>query len=278
MSTTASYRVELDLFAGPIDLLLYLVRRSELATHSLSLSTLARQFRETIAGLELLDEELDLELAGRFVVALSTLLEMKGRAALPQEVSSEPEPEAVEESVDREDLVARLLLFKRVKDAAGVLATRAETQSQRYSRLVNERPASTSDPASDRIRGVEVWDLLSAFSRIAATQLERGVEAIRHEAVPVHIYVEEIATGIRENGPTSFRRLFAGRHDRQSVVGIFLAILELVRHHGFAAQQDQRGGDITIAAGSEANSAESWPRSQPIARADASSGRSETAR
>ena len=244
--STAAYRVTLEQFTGPVDLLLYLVRRSELDPSSLTLSRITEQFRETIAALQLIGEELNLELAGEFVVAVATLIEIKGRLSLPQEPVPELAEEATDDAGDAE-LVARLLQFKRFRDAAVRLGERAARQAERYCRLASDRPPSGSDPTQDRITGIEVWDLLSAFSRIAATQLDRGIETIRDDETPVHVYVEQVGGRIRRDGPTRFSALFAGERTRSRVVGVFLAILELVRHHRFVAEQPQRGGEIVIA-------------------------------
>ena len=244
--STAAYRIEMDLFSGPVDLLLYLVRRSELNAGALTLSRLTVQFRETIDALELIGEELNIELAGDFVVTMATLIEIKGRQTLPQETETERPEAAPIESEPSDDLVARLLQFKRFRDAAVVLGRRADDQSRRYARMASDRPVSANDPTQDRIRGIEIWDLLSAFSRIAATQLDRGVETIRDEEVPVHVYVEQVSEYVLKAGRATFSELFAGERKRSRIVGVFLAILELVRHHRFVATQDAQGGEITI--------------------------------
>ena len=259
--SAAAYRVDLDLFTGPIDLLLYLVRRSEIEASSLTLTRVVEQFREMVEALELIGQQLDLDLAGDFVVAVATLLEIKGRQTLPQEVDEAAEPVEAVEQEPNADLVARLLQFKRFRDAATGLAEQAARQSERYTRMTVERPPSGSDPASDRIRGIEIWDLLSAFSRIAATQLDRGVETIRDEEVPVHVYVEQVAERIRQQGEVRFHALFDGERSRSRVVGLFLAILELVRHHGYAAEQ-LGDGDITICPPAEATSDENRGRDE----------------
>ena len=245
--STAAYRVDLDCFSGPIDLLLYLVRRSELEAQSLTLSSITQQFRETIDALDLIGEQLSLDLAGEFVVTIATLLEIKGQRSLPQEAEEEVTPDAVVDDAEpNPDLIARLVQFKQFRDVAGELRERATRQSERYARVADDRPPSGSDPTQDRVRGIEVWDLLSAFSRIAATQLDRGAAAIRDEEVPVHVYVDQVAEQVRAAGSTTFTELFRGENSRSRVVGIFLAILELVRHHRFKAEQPVDGGEITI--------------------------------
>ena len=241
----ARYRVESDLFAGPIDLLLFLVRRSEVDPKRLSLAAIVSQFREMVAALELIGETVDIDFAGDFVVAMATLVEVKSAQALPHE--TEPQPELPEESTIRtdDDLVARLIQYRQFKDAAAVLGERAAARRQRYERQADDRPPGKSDPTRDRIRGIELWDLLAAFARIAATQLDRGVETIRDDQTPVHVYVDRVGERVRAAGPTRFVDLFDGDRSRSRVVGTFLAVLELVRHHRFRATQDAAGA-ITI--------------------------------
>ena len=231
------YRIETDLFAGPIDLLLFLVRRSEVDPCGLSLAAVVSQFRDAIAGLELIGEVVDLDLAGEFVVVMATLIEVKSLRALPHEPVPDVEDTVDDAAATDGDLVARLLQYRQFKDAAVVLGERASRRSERYARQADDRPPSASDPTRDRICGIELWDLLSAFSRIAATQLDRGVETIRDEETPVHVYVEQVAAKVRAGGVTRFESLFVGERTRSRVVGVFLAVLELVRHHRFRVSQ-----------------------------------------
>ena len=235
------YRVELDRYSGPLDLMLFLVRRSELDLLDLPIAEITVQFQRYLSALQFLD----LEQAGDFVVMASTLLEIKSRLALPN-----PEEEAevpVETSDDpRGGLIQQLLEYKKFKEAAASLEERAAEWRERYPRLSDERPDAVRDLSGDRIKGVELWDLVSALSRVLERRVIDEESAIRYDDTPISTYVEQIGARVREVGKVAFTALFDKASQRSRVIGIFLAILELLRHHGFRADQLDAFGEIWI--------------------------------
>lgn len=240
---SAAYRVELDLFTGPLDLLLYLVRRNELDVVDLPIAAITRQFQEF---LELL-VELDLDLVGDFVVMASTLVEIKSRSVLPapEEETQEEEPLAAD---PRSDLISQLMEYKKFKEAALALEEQAQQWQERYPRLADERPAAARDQSADRIKEVELWDLVSALGRILKRKEVESQSTIRYDETPIHIYVEQIGQRVREAGSIAFNSLFDKETDRSKIVGMFLAVLELIRHHGFRAEQAEKFGEIIVLA------------------------------
>jgi segregation and condensation protein A len=238
---TAEYRVELDLFSGPLDLLLYLVKRSEVDVGEVSLAKIAAQF---VAYLEVL-QFIDLDLAGEFLVTASTLIEIKSRSVLPQETEAESE-EPAGDDLARSELVRRLLEYRKFKEAAAELEERAARWQERYPRLSIEQPGDAGDPAEDRIREVELWDLVSALGRVLQKKESVGAATLPRDETPVAVLVEQIGERVRREGRLPFSRFFEGTNDRGRVVGVFLAILELVRHHGFVAEQPEEFGEIWI--------------------------------
>jgi len=237
------YRVELDLFTGPLDLLLYLVRKHEVDVRELPIAEVTRQFQEFLEILEILD----LDLVGDFVVMASTLVEIKSRMVLPQpeEEAEQSTDEAVTED-PRGELIEKLLEYKRIKEAATALEERAAEWQERYPRLANDRPTTAKDPAADRIKEVELWDLVSALGRILQTRESEEQTSVRYDDTPLHVYVEQLGERVRQEGEVKFTTLFDGETLRSKIVGMFLAILELVRHHNFRAEQQVLGGEITI--------------------------------
>ena len=237
------YRVQLDVFRGPLDLLLYLVRKQELDIGQLPLATIAAQFNEFLIALEVLD----LDLAAEFLITATTLAEFKSNAVLPQATEEDVDADelAEETSVDSQ-LVARLVEYKRYKDASSELELMAAEAAERFERIPEQMTRSARDPQQDRIRDIELWDLLSAFARIVKSQLSTDETKLREKEIPVHIYVEQVGAEIREQGEVRFFELFAEKRSRSPIVGIFLAILELVRHHGFRAEQSELFGDIVL--------------------------------
>ncbi len=236
------YRVELDLFTGPLDLLLYLVRRSEVDIRELPIAKLTRQFQEFIEVLEFLD----LDLVGDFVAMASTLVEVKSRLVLA-EPEEEDEPIEADVSDDpRSGLVERLLEYKRFKEAATALEERAAEWQERYPRLSDDRPGTGRDPASDRIKEVELWDLVSALGRVLQRKEVDEQSSIRYDDTPIHVYVEQIGNLVRREQEVRFTSLFDEESLRSKIVGMFLAVLELLRHHGFRAEQPVPFGEIII--------------------------------
>lgn len=235
------YRVQLDVFSGPLDLLLYLVRRNEIDATQLPIARITDQFLEFMSVLEFLD----LDTIGDFVVLASTLMEIKSREVLPQSQEDVPE-DAPAEDESHSALIARLLEYKKYKDAAQALEERAAEWQERYPRLHDDRPVIGRDHAADPIREVELWDLVSALSRVLQKKVVEQTSSIRYDDTPISTYVEQIGRRVRSENRVAFSDLFEGTNLRSKIIGIFLAILELLRHHGFHAEQPEDYGEIFI--------------------------------
>lgn len=237
------YRVELDIFTGPLDLLLYLVRRNEVDIVDLPIALITKQFRDFLDVLQYID----LDLIGDFVVMASTLAEIKSRQVLP---SQEEELEAPIESEDgsnpKSDLIQQLLEYKKFKEASTALQEQAAEWQERYPRLADERPVSSKDPATDRIKEVELWDLVSALGRVLKRKEVDTQSKIRYDETPIHKYVEQIGDLVREKKVVEFTSLFGEEIIRSKIIGMFLAVLELIRHHGFRAEQSEEHGEIVL--------------------------------
>ncbi|MBI1345196.1 chromosome segregation protein ScpA [bacterium] len=237
----SQYRVELDVYSGPLDLLLYLVRRNELPITELPLSRITHQYLKFLDVLKFLD----LDGVGDFVVLASTLIEIKSRLVLPQ-ADEEDEAESISDDDAKSELITRLLQYKRYKEAASALEDRAAEWQQRFPRLSDERPQVGRDHAADPIREVELWDLVSALSRVLQKKVVEETSAIRYDETPIATYADRIATRVKAEGRVAFSSLFDGTNERSRIVGIFLAILELLRHHGYHAEQPDAYGEIFV--------------------------------
>ncbi len=238
--TLAEYRVDTGFFGGPLDLMLYLVRRHEVDICAVSLSRITSDF---IAWIDVL-EKLDYEMLGDFVVVGSTLLEIKSREVLPVQEEVTTTDEVAEESGS--DLIARLMEYRRYKEASKLLEDRASEWMERYPRLTSHRPTVARDSSEDRIREVELWDLVSAVSRIVQIPDLQKTIAIRMDETPMSVYQEQIRERIVQEGRVSFSSFFTGEKIQSKIVGIFLAILELIRHEGYRAEQPTDFDEIWI--------------------------------
>ncbi|MEC7556663.1 MAG: segregation/condensation protein A [Planctomycetota bacterium] len=237
--SSLAYRVELDLFSGPLDLLLYLVRRNELEIVNLQVALVVGQFQDYLEVLS----AIDLDIVGDFIVMASTLTEIKSRMVLPQE-KEDTEPDFEEDP--RSDLIQQLLEYRKFKDAAQRLEDRAAEWQERYPRLTDDRPRTGRDASRDRIKEVELWDLVSALGRVLKLQDKTKQSSILYDDTPIAVYTERIGARVRSENQVAFTSLFGNETLRSKVIGMFLAILELLRHHGFRAQQEAEYGEIWI--------------------------------
>jgi len=238
---TVAYRVELDIFTGPMDLLLYLVRRNEVDLIQLPIAKITSQFLQFLQVIEFLD----LDLVGDFVVLASSLVEIKSRMLLPR-VEESPTEALPEDDDPRAELIQQLLEYKRYKDAATALDQQAAEWQERFPRLADERPTQSKDHAADPIKEVELWDLVSALSRVLQKKIVEETSSIRYDDTPISVYVERIGQRVRQAGRISFSEFFEGTNLRSKIIGIFLAVLELLRHHAFRAEQPNDFGEIFI--------------------------------
>lgn len=237
----ADYRVHLDLFSGPLDLLLYLVRRNEVDIVQLPISRITHQFLQFLEVLEFLD----LDLVGDFVVMASTLVEIKSRQVLPRTIEETPEELPISDDPSNE-LIQQLMEYKRYKDAALAMEQRAAEWQERYPRLSDERPSAGKDHAEDPIKEVELWDLVSALSRVLHKKVVEESSSIRYDDTPISVYIDRIGARVREVGRVPFSEFFEGTNLRSKIIGIFLAVLELLRHHGFRAEQISEFNEIYV--------------------------------
>jgi segregation and condensation protein A len=242
-SKLMNFRVDLDLFRGPLDLLLYLVRQHELDVADLSLAKIADQF---VQHMEVL-AELDFDAVGEFLEMASILIELKSRQVLPH-VSDE------EEVIDqqREELVQRLLEYKQYKDAAQLLQARSERWQQCFVRLSTDLPIRRVDAADQPIQEVEVWDLVSAFGRIMReAQLVAAPPTIIYDETPIQVYMQRIHDRLVQEPQIRFASIFSAGMHKSALIGMFLALLELVRHYDVAVEQPGLHGEIWIVRGDD---------------------------
>lgn len=236
------YRVESSFFSGPMDLLLYLVRRDELDVRELAIGPITKQFQAFLDVLEFLD----LDFVGEFVVMASTLTEIKSRMVLPDSEEETEAGEVLDPEDPRSDLIRQLLEYRRYRQAASVLEEHAAEWQERYPRLSNDRPRGGNEPAADLIKEVELWDLVSALARVLEKKVIDEQSSIRDDDTPISVYVERVGTQVRNEKRVAFTSLFEDMNQRSRIIGIFLAILELLRHHGFRAEQQNDFEEIWV--------------------------------
>ena len=239
----ADYRVNLDIFAGPLDLLLYLVRKEEVDIYDIPIAKITDQY---IRHIEML-KSLDIDLAGDFLVMASTLMYIKSAMLLPK---AEPEQFQGDDFTDpRAELIRQLLEYKKFKDAANLLAAAADQTKKRFPRpaTIVEQLKPDAEPEID-IEQVSIWDLLEAFDSIMqATGANLDISHIKDDT-PIDLYQIEILQRLQTQGPTSFKRIFPAKTNRVVMIGLFLALLELIREELVWVEQPKSSTDLYLRA------------------------------
>ncbi|WP_442506996.1 segregation and condensation protein A [Novipirellula sp. SH528] len=233
-----NFRVELPAYRGPLDLLLYLVRRQEVALPEMSLSKIVDQY---LGYMDIL-QELDLGDVGDFLDLASTLVEMKSQAVLPKIVEESEEEEILD---PQSELIERLLQYKEIRDAASILDEMGQRWQQRYERMSDDLPTRRVDLGDQPIIDLEIWDLVSAFGRIMREAAGPPATEVIYDDTPIHVYMQRIHERLQKTEQVQLMDLVAGGIHKSSLIGWFLATLELTRHHGAAVQQHEHG-DIYV--------------------------------
>ncbi|MCA9173094.1 MAG: segregation/condensation protein A [Planctomycetales bacterium] len=235
------FQVDLDIYRGPLDLLLHLVRKHEVEITDIPIHTIAEQYLEHLEVLK----ELDVDSVGEFIELASTLVEIKSRLVLPA-------PESPEEQIEdpREELVQRLLEYKRYRDAASILDEQSRQWQRRFARVANDVPPRPLDLGNQAIQEIELWDLVSAFGRVLRDhQVETGSNIV-YDDTPIHVHMQRIRDQLQQQQQVRISELFEPGMHKMAMIGVFLAVLELVRHHSIDTHQDDGHGEIVIVPGS----------------------------
>jgi segregation and condensation protein A len=237
----AEYQVQFEVFEGPLDLLLYLIKKEEVDIYEVNLTKLAKQFIEYID----LMRQFDLEVAGEFLVMASTLMFIKSRELLPVEQQVQVEAEEAGED-PRWELIRQLVEYKKFKDAAAQLQTLEERQENIYPRLPGKIEfESLAAPAK---LDVGLFDLLNAVNAVLKRFQDKnaGTREIFEEQWSVSGKMEFVLSIITERSSVRFAELFNTAANRAEVVCTFLALLELIRLKQLACLQPEPFAEIEI--------------------------------
>ncbi len=229
------YQVKLPAFEGPLDLLLHLIRVNEVDIYNIPIAQITEEYFQYLSLLQ----ELDLEVAGEFLVMAATLVYIKSRMLLPAEPSATGEP--VEED-PRTPLVDMLLEYQRFRASAEALAGREDQQRQFFF-----RSTPLEVPADGGTLEVSLFDLLAAFQGVLARAADQPVLDFVARPVTTGERMVAILDRVATQAAVSFESLFPPAADRWVVVVTFLALLELLRQGSVRVQQQVDFGDIVIA-------------------------------
>ena len=243
------YRIRLDAYAGPLDLLLYLVKHHEIDLHDIPMARLTEQY---LRHLEVI-KQIDVESAGEFLVMAATLVEVKSRMIIPtsqrpedaddptQDIPNEPEQDP------RYELVQQLLAYKAYKDAAYALEDRALQWENRFPAhaCAGQRPPEETQPQEKTLdlEDVNIFDLCEAFANILESVGHLGDHAVTYDDTPISLHAEDIHDRLQRDAPPeglSLAEVFQGRSGKSEMIGLFLATLELVRQHLVTVVVDEK--------------------------------------
>lgn len=231
------YRVKLDIFEGPLDLLLYLVEKEKINILEVSIAALVDQFMEYLS----LMEELSLEIAGSFLVMAATLLEIKSRHLLPRLPDEVPEEEVETETA----LIEKLLQYKQFKEAGLLLSEKEGAAAQFY--LRNPLMESEGNVKPIHVyREVSLFDLISVLKDIKIAHEEPKRFAPARSVANVMAVIESVRRRLSDDQKLLFRDLLTVNPGRDEVVALFLAVLELMRLREVIAIQEYLFGEILL--------------------------------
>jgi len=232
-----TYKVQLPVFEGPLDLLLYLIKKDEINIYDIPISKITDQYVEHLEVMQLLD----LDIAGEFILMAATLMHIKSKMLLPAEEKEEEEPEEMD---PREELVKRLLEYKRFKEAAVGLKDMRARRRDSFTRL----PGAGAPVSESAETGFEasLFDLITAFGKV----LKEIPKDVFHEVIKdeftVSGKIHDILHILVEKQTMFFRELFKDTRSKGEIVSIFLALLELVKLKEIIVKQKSPFAEIEI--------------------------------
>lgn len=232
-STNGDYSVDLAVFHGPLDLLLYLIRKEEVDIYEIPIARITRQYLKYIE----LMQNLNLEVAGEFILMAATLIRIKIRLLLPRD-ESDPE-----EADPREELILALMEYKKFKEAGEILREKAILEERNF---VPDSPAEKVDPEIDEYSDVTLFDLISAFKEVLQARREEPFHEVAVEDFTVEQRMEFVMQALAEREFATFSQLFADIPRRIVAVVTFIALLELSRARRVVLSQSMPFAELRI--------------------------------
>lgn len=243
MVPDADYRIKLPIFEGPLDLLLFLIRKNEIDIYDIPIESVTRQYLGVLRSMQ----QLDLEVAGEFFVMAATLMEIKSRMLLPRgQAAVDPNADDADAMDPRWELVHQLLQYKKFKEAAARLAELSRFQQDMLARHVSSMAVAEHDRPLRPGDRIELWNVFNLVLRRLAEKLVVG--EIKDEQVTVADQMEMLLRRLETEKSFLFSQLFSGRITVRVLVATFLAVLELTRLRKLRIRQDEAFTDIHCAA------------------------------
>lgn len=237
------YHIRMPIFDGPMELLLHLIRKSEVDIHDIPIADITKQYLEILEVMQ----ELNLDLAGEFLLMAATLIHIKSKMLLPPPHEDGTEDEESEDP--RAVLVARLLEYERYKEAAQQLHQQEEIRNATWARPdTTQLPPEGVDPqeAQESLIEVDLFELISAFREVLERVRQRADLVFEREAISIEEMIRRLDERLEAKAQCTFVELFSDAADRPTVIVTFLAILEMVRLRKLKIYQQQLFGTIHV--------------------------------
>ena len=233
------YKVELDIFEGPMDLLLYLIKRDEIDIYDIPIENITKQYMAYLETFKMLN----IGLAGEFLVMAANLCYIKSRMMLPKHV--QPPEEDADEEDPRWDLIRQLIEYKKFKDAANYLGNRESEEQERFKRKPDriETNKEESRPLSE---DVGIFDLIRAFQNIVDRFQDEGLGEIVDDTYTVSDKIDHLLERVEPGRSMSFAELFKDATSKNEMIVTFLALLELMKLNFFCVRQESILGEIEL--------------------------------
>ena len=237
------YKIDLDIYNGPLDLLLYLIRREEVDVYDIPIAKITDQYMMYLEKLQ----SIDIGLAGDFLVMASTLMYIKSQTLLPRNEVIDGE----DEEDPRLELVKQLLEYKRYKEATTAMTRLSEERSHRFSRP-EERLIDDEKEGGEKLHldEIDVWKLAQFFSTFMKQTMGDVITKIVYDDIPLQVYMDKVINRLNSTHAISFKELLYNynTNGKVEVIGIFLALLELVRLKKIKLEQFQDFDEIRVSA------------------------------
>jgi segregation and condensation protein A len=228
-----NYRVDLAVFQGPLDLLLYLIKKEEVDIYDIPIAKITRQYLKYTEMMT----SLNLEVAGEFILMAATLIRIKTRLLLPRD------EENSEEADPREELIMALIEYRKYKEAGEILRERALLEEQKY---VPPSPVEKIEGHVDLKPATTLFDLLGAFKEVLANKPVEAVHEVDSQEVTIEERAQYVLMMLKEVEFATFRELFNDVPTKIVAVVTFIALLELVRSHRVKLNQSRPFAELRV--------------------------------
>ena len=233
------YKVELDIFEGPMDLLLYLIKRDEIDIYDIPIESITKQYMAYLETFKMLN----IGLAGEFLVMAANLCYIKSRMMLPKHV--QPPEEDADEEDPRWDLIRQLIEYKKFKEAANYLGNRESEEQNRFKRKP-DKIETNKDETRPLSEDVGIFDLIRAFQNIVDRFQDEGLGEIVDDSFTVSDKIDQLLETIEPGQSMSFTALFKDATSKHEMIVTFLALLELMKLNFFRVHQKVILGEIEL--------------------------------